>query len=181
VLYGRDSISISDVKDAIYVAMVRTLDLELEQLDMKTAFLHENLEEWIYMSQPEGFLDSKKEDYLCLLKKSLYRLKQFPRHWYKKFNTFIIFHEFFLNPFDNSVYSKKLPNVSFVYLLRFVDDMLIVAQNKVEIDGLKTLLSSKFKMKDLGTIKKVLGMEIWRDKRARLLCVSQKKHNKKLL
>ncbi|KAG8481484.1 hypothetical protein CXB51_026330 [Gossypium anomalum] len=54
-------------------------DLELEQLDVKTAFLHGELEEDIYMQQPEGFTVSEKEDYVCLLKKSLYDLKQSPR------------------------------------------------------------------------------------------------------
>ncbi|KAG8483043.1 hypothetical protein CXB51_021981 [Gossypium anomalum] len=56
-------------------------DLELEQLDVKTVFLHGELEEDIYMQQPEGFTVSEKEDYVCLLKKSLYSLKQSPRQW----------------------------------------------------------------------------------------------------
>ncbi|GKF88183.1 reverse transcriptase, partial [Tanacetum coccineum] len=62
--------------------MVSAFDLELEQLDVKTAFLHGNLEEQIYMSQPEGFNNSKR-DQVCLLKKSLYGLKQSLRQWYK--------------------------------------------------------------------------------------------------
>ena len=49
-------------------------DFELEQLDMKTTFLHEELEEGIYMQQPKCFIVSGKEDYVCLLKKSLYGL-----------------------------------------------------------------------------------------------------------
>ncbi|KAG8481085.1 hypothetical protein CXB51_025838 [Gossypium anomalum] len=58
------------------LGIVAMHDLELEQLDVKTAFLHEELEENIYMQQPEGFTVSEKEDYVCLLKKSLYSLKQ---------------------------------------------------------------------------------------------------------
>ena len=78
----------------VFLAMVSVFNLELDQLDVKTAFLHGNLEEEIYMKQPEEFVDSKKSDHVCLLKKSLYGLKQSPRQWYKRFDAFIISHEF---------------------------------------------------------------------------------------
>ncbi|KAG8479016.1 hypothetical protein CXB51_029921 [Gossypium anomalum] len=68
------------------LGIVAMHDLELEQLDVKTAFLHGELKEDIYMQQLEGFTVSKKEDYIYLLKKSLYGLKQSPRQWYKRFN-----------------------------------------------------------------------------------------------
>ena len=165
----------------VLLAMVSALDLEIEQLDVKTAFLHGNLEEQIYMSQLEGFLDSGKEDHVCLLKKSLYGLKQSPRQWYKRFDAFMLSHEFVWNPFDNCVYSRKLSDGSLVYLLLYVDDMLIIAKIKAEIDSLKTLLSNEFEMKDLGAVKRILGMEIWRDKRAGLLYVSQQKYIEKVL
>ena len=65
-------------------------DLELEQLDVKMAFLHEDLEEDIYMSQPAGFTAMWEEGHLvCQLKKSLYSLNQAPRMWYQKFDTYI--------------------------------------------------------------------------------------------
>ncbi|KAJ3678046.1 hypothetical protein LUZ60_001849 [Juncus effusus] len=58
-------------------------DLELEQMDVKTAFLHGDLKEQIYMKQPEGFEVEEKEDHVCLLNKSLYGLKQSPRQYWK--------------------------------------------------------------------------------------------------
>ncbi|KAG8500272.1 hypothetical protein CXB51_004359 [Gossypium anomalum] len=64
------------------LGIVAMNDLELEQLGVKTAFLHREHEEDIYMLQPEGFIVSEKEDYVCLLRKSLYDLKQSPRQWY---------------------------------------------------------------------------------------------------
>ena len=81
-------------------------DYELEQLDVKTAFLHRELEEDIYMQQLEGFTASGKEDYVCLLKRSLYGLKQSPRQWCKRFDSFMISHDFKRSSFDSCVYFK---------------------------------------------------------------------------
>ncbi|KAK1619242.1 hypothetical protein QYE76_024759 [Lolium multiflorum] len=66
-----------------FFGIVAMHDLELEKLDVKTAFLHGELEEEIYMDQPEGFVVPGKEDLVCKLKRSLYGLKQSPRQWYK--------------------------------------------------------------------------------------------------
>jgi hypothetical protein len=73
-----------------FLSHVAVHDYELEQLDVKTAFLHGDLEEDIYMDQPEGFIVPRKEDYVCRLKKSLYSLKQSPRQWYKRFDSFML-------------------------------------------------------------------------------------------
>ena len=74
----------------VVLAMCATFDLHLEQLDVKTAFLHGELEEEIYMLQPEGFAEKGKENLVCRLNKSLYGLKQAPRCWYKRFDSFIM-------------------------------------------------------------------------------------------
>jgi hypothetical protein len=72
------------------LTIVAMHDLELEKLDVKTAFLHGELEEDIYIEQPEGFVIPGKEKLVCKLKKSLYGLKQSPRQWYKRFDTFML-------------------------------------------------------------------------------------------
>ncbi|KAH9697113.1 protein NEN2 [Citrus sinensis] len=66
----------------ILLAITAVLDLALDQMDVQTAFLHGNLAEKIFMSQLEGFIEEGTEDKVCLLKKSLYGLKQSPRQWY---------------------------------------------------------------------------------------------------
>ncbi|KAG8471605.1 hypothetical protein CXB51_036639 [Gossypium anomalum] len=165
----------------VLLGIVAMHDLELEQLDVKTAFLHGELEEEIYMQQPEGFTVSEKEDYVCLLKKSLYGLKQSPRQWYKRFDSFMTSHDFKRSSFDSCVYFKKNNDGSFVYLLLYVDDMLIAAKDKGEIRKVKAQLSEEFEMKDLGPAKKILGMEILRDRKTSKLYLSQKGYIEKLL
>ena len=73
----------------LLLGLVAAQDLELVQMDMKTAFLHGYLEDDIYMQQPEGFVHKVKESLVCKLKKSLYGLKQAPRQWYHKFDMFM--------------------------------------------------------------------------------------------
>ena len=64
------------------LAIGAVMDLEIHQMDVKTAFLNGELEEDIYMEQPEGFVEQGKEHLVCKLKSSLYGLKQSPRAWY---------------------------------------------------------------------------------------------------
>ncbi|GKC37955.1 transposable element [Tanacetum coccineum] len=139
-------------------------------MDVKTAFLHGDLEEEIYMVQPEGFKVAGKEHEVCNLHKSLYGLKQSPRQWDKRFDKFLIESKYTRSKYDHRVYLKKLQDGSFVYLLLYVDDMLITSQSLDKIEKLKTLLKSKFEMKDLGEAKMILGMEIIRNRKLRKLC-----------
>lgn len=74
----------------IILSLVAHFDLELEQFDVETAFLNGELEEEMYMSQPKGFVTDDLKNKVCLLKRSLYELKQSPRQWYWKFDECII-------------------------------------------------------------------------------------------
>ena len=165
----------------VLLAIVAQFDLELEQLDVKTAFLHGDLEETIYMAQPEGYYVEGKEDHVCRLKKSLYGLKQSPRQWYKRFDSFMIQSGYHRSSYDSCVYLKKISDKSFVYLLLYVDDMLIAAKNMSDVMILKKSLSEEFEMKDLGPAKKILGMEIQRDRKAGKLYLSQRRYIEKVL
>jgi hypothetical protein len=70
--------------------VVAAFDFEVEQMDVKTKFLHGDLEEEIYMKQPEGYVVKGKKELICKMKKSLYGLKQSPRMWYKKIDTYML-------------------------------------------------------------------------------------------
>ena len=149
----------------ILLAIVAIHDLELEQLDVKTAFLHGDLDEDIYMEQTIGFVVDGKSNLVCKLKKSLYGLKQSPRQWYKRFDHFMLENGFDKSIKDACAYFKKLRNDCWVYLLLYVDDMLIASKDKNKINNLKLSLKSEFEMKDLGEARRILGMEIIRNRK----------------
>ena len=165
----------------IILGLATNQDLEIEQLDVKTAFLHGDLEEEIYMQQPEGFEDKRKEDLVCKLKKSLYGLKQAPRQWYKKFDSFMVGHGYQRTAADYCVHFKRYPGEKFIILLLYVDDMLIVGQDRAQISKLKEELAESFEMKDLGPAKPILGMEITRDRKNRRLWLSQERYVERIL
>jgi hypothetical protein len=165
----------------VLLALVAQFDLELVQLDVKTAFLHGDLEEDIYMTQPDGFKVAGKENLVCKLNRSLYGLKQSPRQWYKRFDQFMMRQKYTRSQFDHCVYFRKLQDGTFIYLLLYVDDMLIACKSIVEIDRLKTQLKNEFEMKDLGEAKKILGMEITRERARGIVCLTQKQYLKKVL
>ena len=87
------------------LVIVVQFDLELEQMDVKTTFLHGELEK-IYTKQPEGYIQEGKENKMCFLKKSLYGLKQSPRQWYKRFKSFMIKAKYNRCEHDSCVYFK---------------------------------------------------------------------------
>ena len=165
----------------VLLAFVALFDLELEQLDVKTAFLHGELEEEIYMDQPEGFVVPGKEHLVCRLKKSLYGLKQAPRQWYKRFDSFMLGQGYSRSQYDDCIYFQQFPDGTFIYLLLYVDDMLIASRDKSLIRKLKAQLNSEFEMKELGAAKKILGMEIHRNRQAGKLFLSQQKYIERLL
>ena len=122
------------------LTLVARDDLYLELMGVKMAFLHGDLEEKIYMMQPQDFEVRDKEKMVCKLQKSLYSLKQAPRQWYKKFDSFMGSGSFLRYQADHCCYVKNLGN-SFIILLLYVDEMLIVEGSKRDIDKLKGELS----------------------------------------
>ena len=164
----------------LVLGRVAVKNLHLEQLDVKTTFLHGDLEEDIYMIQPKGFIVQEQENLVCKMRKSLYSLKQAPRHWYKKFDSFMYRIGFKRCEADHCYYVKFLGN-SYIILLLYVDDMLIAGSTIEEINNLKKQLSKQFAMKDLGVAKQILGMRIIKDKANGILKLSQSECVKKVL
>ena len=111
------------------LSLVAVEDLHLEQLDVKTTFLHGDLEEEIYMQQLEGYEVKGKEKLVCRLKKSLYGLKQAPRQLYLKFDKFMSKQGYTTCHYDHCVYVKRKNDGSYIILLFYVDDMLVAGSN----------------------------------------------------
>jgi hypothetical protein len=101
--------------------------------------------------------------------------------WYKRFDSYMIRIGYWRYEYDCCVYVKSLDDGSFIFLLLYVDDMLIAARSMIEVNNLKALLTKEFNMKDLGAAKKILGMKIHRDRDARRLWLSQADYVKKVL
>jgi hypothetical protein len=164
----------------IVMALVAHYDLELHQMNVKTAFLNGALQENVYMAQPEGFAIEGKEHMGCKLKKSIYGLKQASRQWYLKFDEVIKKFGFIKNQVDNCVYIK-IKGSMFIILVLYVDDILLASSDKNLLHETKGFLSSNFDMKDLGDASYVLGIEIHRDRTKGVLDLSQKVYIEKVI
>jgi hypothetical protein len=121
----------------------------------------------------------EKKELVCKLKKSLYGLKQSPRMWYQKVDTYMLGLGFTRSKENHCVYFKLIGD-HLIYLVLYVDDMLLIG-NKEIIQDVKTQLSSKFDMKDLGASNFILGMEIKRDRKKRKLWLNQRKYVETIL
>ncbi|GJT59507.1 retrovirus-related pol polyprotein from transposon TNT 1-94 [Tanacetum coccineum] len=150
---------ITSIRMILAIAALR--NLEVHQMDVKTAFLNGYLEEEIYMNQPEGFIAPGQEGKVCRLVKSLYGLKQAPKQWHQKFNHAMLESGFKINECDKYVYVKDTSS-GYVILCLYVDDMLIVGSNDKMITSTKDMLKSQFDMKDMGLADVILGIKIIR-------------------
>ena len=108
-------------------------------------------------------------------------MKQAPRQWYLKFDSFMTNHGYSRTTSYHCVFVKKYSDGNFTILLLYVDDMLIVGQDTSKISKLKSELSKSFAMKDLGPVKKILGIRIVRERSLGLIWLSQENYIKKVL
>jgi hypothetical protein len=154
-------------------------DMEMHQLDVKTAFLYGELEEDIWMQQPTGF-EEGGPDVACHLKKALYGLKQAPRAWHAKLKKELEGAGFKASETDPALFIKNNKDHS-VFILVWVDDMLIASESLAAVDETKTLLKKAFTITDIGEARFFLGMEVYRDRKAGELKLSQARMTKELV
>ena len=181
-MYYNETFSLVSSKDSlrIILAFVAHFNLELHQMDVKIVFLNGDLEEDIYMEQPLGFVEEGKSHLLCKLSKSIYGLKQASRQWFMKFDQKVTEIGFIENKVDDCIYFKCIGS-RFIFLILYVDDILLASNDLNLLLETKSLLSRTFDMKDLGEASFVLGIEIIRDRSRNLLGISQKAYIEKVL
>ncbi|KAM0014676.1 putative RNA-directed DNA polymerase [Helianthus debilis subsp. tardiflorus] len=143
----------------VLLSLAVTNQWPLRQLDVQNAFLHGDLEETVYMRQPPGFVDKDKPDHVCLLHKSLYGLKQAPRAWFNRLSSTLQTLGFNGSKTDPSLFILKTNEV-LLYVLVYVDDIIITGNNQDAINKVIAQLSSTFAVKDLGDLHYFLGIEI---------------------
>ena len=133
----------------ILLALSAIKNFFLKQLDVKEAYLHPKIDEEVYLEQPKGFekLDSNSNKLVCKLTKSIYGLKQAAKNWYRELSNFLIQQGFERSKHDYCLFLKNKENDK-LYVLTWVDDLVIAGNSQIEINKLKRSLESKFKMDD---------------------------------
>jgi hypothetical protein len=163
----------------VIVSLAVTQGWSTRQIDIQNAFLHGVLEEEVYMKQPLGFEDSSKpSNFICRLKKTLYGLKQAPKAWHSRLTRKLHDLGFKSLVANTSLLVFRQKGLT-IYMLIYVDDIIIVSSSNQAIDKLIQKLKVDFAVKDLGTLDYFLGIEVKAAKNGVLL--SQKRYALDLL
>jgi hypothetical protein len=161
------------------LALVAAQDLELHQVDVKTAFLNGELDEEIFMQQPEGY-EQGGPNVVCRLKRSLYGLRQAPRAWHTRLKEELGHLGFEPSEADAALFTGTVDGEQ-VLLLVWVDDILIAGPGVERISKVKAQLAALFDVRDLGEATYFLGKELGRDRAARTLKLTQIRLTRELL
>jgi hypothetical protein len=141
------------------LAIAAVMKWKVYQMDVKTCFLNDVVEEEVYVEQPQGFKTHDRKIRLCRLKKALYGLKQAPKAWYGRIDSFLMSLGFTKGKADPNLYYKVEDNGP-VILLLYVDDLFLKGTRSSLLSA-KRKIASEFEMKDLGMMHYFLGLEVW--------------------
>src|SRR5579871_3118313 len=159
-------------------------DLEIDQLDVNTAFLNPELKEEVYMEVPKHFFmlepqletSYKQKKFYLRLRKALYGLKQAPHEWFEEINKFLKSIKFEASDADPNLYVRREDNT---FLLLYVDDMLLIG-TRINVNAAKKQIMNRWKCKDLGQVKTFVGFQIKRNRAAKSLKIHQSFYIKKI-
>ncbi|GJU83428.1 retrovirus-related pol polyprotein from transposon TNT 1-94 [Tanacetum coccineum] len=143
----------------IFLAFAAHMNMVVYQMDVKIVFLNGNLREEVYVSQPDGFVDLDKPNYVYKLKKALYGLKQAPRAWYDMLSSFLISNDFSKGSVDPTLFIRR-EGKELLLVQIYVDDIIFAASTPELCDLFAKIKCSKFKMSMMGKISFFLGLQI---------------------
>jgi hypothetical protein len=156
----------------LMLAIANVWNLEIHQMDVESAFLQAPITEEIFVEQPEGFRSKKHPDYVCRLRKSLYSIKQAPFEWNRELDSHLRANNFEPTPIDPCIYVLREPG-RLAFITVYVDDFTIISGPEL-LPNIKRMLATKFRCKDLGEARSVLGYEILRDREQGTLDLRQR-------
>ena len=122
---------------------------------METAFLNGELDEDIYMVQPDGYIEEEHARLVCKLQRSLYGLKQSPRMWNKTIDEFMLKIGFMKCESDRCIYIKRNDQYM-IFVALYVDDLIIASRSSKMLHEVKCARSERFEMTDMGLLKHFL-------------------------
>jgi hypothetical protein len=161
------------------LSMANACDFEIDLVDVCQAFLNAPLEEEIYMRPAKGVCDilGVSRNSWLKLKRNLYGLRQAPRNWSKTFINWMTCDQGFMKTsIDDCLYYKEFKHKGkdvFILLLMYVDDNIIISNDRECLDEFKKSMHAKFKIVDKGPISTYLGVQIERDRNKRVLKMHQ--------
>ncbi|GKV38114.1 hypothetical protein SLEP1_g46060 [Rubroshorea leprosula] len=148
---------IKPVTIRVVLSLAITQNWSIRQLDVNNAFLHGKLEEDLFIAQPPGFIDASLPLHVCLLRKSIYGLKQAPHTWFQELKSFLLSHGFHNSRSDTSLFIYRNGS-DCLYFLVYVDEIIVTGSNPQLVDSLIQLISNTFSIKDLGSLTYFLGV-----------------------
>ena len=153
---------------------------DIEALDVKTAFLYGDLDEEIYMQQPEGFIIKGQENKVYKLKKAIYGLKQASHAWNKQADKSLKSLGFKRCLSDSGIYVRNVKGTITICVI-YVDDILFMGSHEQMIHHIKQKFMKMWECRDLGKVKEYLGMNIVHNKNLRELVVDQAAYARKVV
>jgi hypothetical protein len=162
----------------ILLAYASHYDMKLYQMDVKSAFLNDFINELVYVNQPPGFEDPRYPNHVYRLSKALYGLKQAPRAWYERLRDFLIEKGFTIGKVDTTLFTKKLNGEIFICQV-YVDDIIFGSTNEEYCKKFGGLISKEFKMSMIGELTFFLGFQFKQIREG--IFISQEKYTKDLL
>nr|GEU62208.1 retrovirus-related Pol polyprotein from transposon TNT 1-94 [Tanacetum cinerariifolium]GEV47955.1 retrovirus-related Pol polyprotein from transposon TNT 1-94 [Tanacetum cinerariifolium] len=162
----------------VFIVNAANKNMTIFQMDIKTAFLNEELKEEVYIFQPKGFVNQDNPSHVYKLKKVLYSLKQAPRAWYDMLSSFLISQHFSKGAVDPTLFTRKAGN-DLLLVQICVDDIIFASSNTALCNEFANLMTTKFKMSMMGQISFFLGLQISQSPRG--IFLNQLKYASKII